>query len=173
MRHAVRPGPRRLSPRLGVADDALDGRESAGAAALERVHQIVHRADRKRRIDAAVKIDDLAVGGLAHAHVVHFAERRRISRQATAAPRGLRRCVPARRRGRRGRRPAAARYGSRLRPPGRARRASPLRAGSRSRARRQAAACRRLRDRATPKAGRRSPARRRDEWRARGCARSP
>ena len=42
--------------------------------ALERVDQVVHRADRERRIDAAVKIDDLAVGGLAHAHVVDLAE---------------------------------------------------------------------------------------------------
>ena len=43
-------------------------------AAFDRIDQIVHRAHRQRRVDAAVKIDDLAVGGFAHAHVVDFVE---------------------------------------------------------------------------------------------------
>ena len=31
------------SPRLGVADDALDGRELPAQAVLDRIDQIVHR----------------------------------------------------------------------------------------------------------------------------------
>ena len=58
-----------------MADDALDHRKAPPQPALQRIHHVVHGADRKRRIDLAVKIDDLAVAGLAHAHVVDFADR--------------------------------------------------------------------------------------------------
>src|SRR5208337_656236 len=63
-----------LSPRLGMADDARDTGKAAAQPALHRIHEVVDGADRQRRIDATMEIDDLAVGGLAHAHVVHLAE---------------------------------------------------------------------------------------------------
>src|ERR1700681_2609028 len=63
-----------LLPRLGVADDALDQGKAPPQPVFQRIDRVMHGADRKRRIDPAMKIDDLAVAGLAHAHVVHFAE---------------------------------------------------------------------------------------------------
>jgi hypothetical protein len=64
------------SSRLGVAYDALNGGEAQAQAVFDTVYQVVHRAHGERRIDAAVKIDDLAVRSLSHAHVMNFAEAR-------------------------------------------------------------------------------------------------
>ena len=57
-----------------MADDAGDAGKAAAQPALDGIDESMHRADRQRRIDAAMEIHDLAVGGLAHAHVVHLAE---------------------------------------------------------------------------------------------------
>ena len=72
--HGVTVHPLSTSPRLGVADDALDGRKAPAQAVLDRVDQIVHRPHGQCRVGAAVEIDDFAVGVLAHAHVMDFAE---------------------------------------------------------------------------------------------------
>ena len=50
-----------------MADDALNGGKAPPQAALDGVDQIVHRAHRQRRFDAAMKVDDLAFGRFAHA----------------------------------------------------------------------------------------------------------
>lgn len=65
-----------LTPRLGVADHALDGRIAPAQAALDGIDQIMDGADRKCRVHAAVEIDDFAIGGFADAYVMHFAEAR-------------------------------------------------------------------------------------------------
>ena len=41
---------------------------------LDVVDQIVHGTDRERRLDVAMEIDDLALGGFAHPHIVDFAK---------------------------------------------------------------------------------------------------
>src|SRR6267142_910662 len=64
---------RNAGARLGVADHALDVRKEPAQAVLEIVDHLVRLADADRRIDVAVEIDDLAVAGLAHAHVVNVA----------------------------------------------------------------------------------------------------
>ena len=71
-----RDSPARLAvaPRLGVADDPRNGRKAPAQSALDAVDQIVRRAHRQGRIDPAMKVHDLAVGGFTHPHVVHFAE---------------------------------------------------------------------------------------------------
>jgi hypothetical protein len=46
-----------------VADRALDGREAQPKCALHLIHLVVHVGDLERRIDEAMKIDDLAVAG--------------------------------------------------------------------------------------------------------------
>jgi hypothetical protein len=57
-----------------VADRALDRREAQPERPLHLVHLVVHVRDLERRIDQAMKIDDLAVAGRAHAHVVDRAD---------------------------------------------------------------------------------------------------
>ena len=52
-----------LAPRLGVADDTLDDRKALAQPVFERVDQVMHCADRQRRIDAAMEINDLAIDG--------------------------------------------------------------------------------------------------------------
>ena len=46
----------------------------------------MHRTDRKRRIDDAVKIDDLSGGGFPHSHVVDLAERRELCGEQREEP---------------------------------------------------------------------------------------
>src|SRR5262249_43197181 len=58
------------SPRLGVADHALDLGKARPQAALDVVDQLVHLADPDRRVEVAVEVDDLAVLGFAHAYVM-------------------------------------------------------------------------------------------------------
>ena len=64
-----------------MADHALNGWKMPAQPALEGIHRVMHRADRQRRIDVAVKIDDFTGGGFSHAHVVNLAERRERRRQ--------------------------------------------------------------------------------------------
>ena len=74
--HAFSPAQRisaTARPRFGVADDAPDGRKTVAQTAFNGVDEFMRGAHRDRRIEPAMEIDDLAVGGLAHAHVVHLA----------------------------------------------------------------------------------------------------
>ena len=57
-----------------MADHALNCRKLTAQPPLQCIHEIVHRTDRKRRIDDAVKIDDFTGGGFPHSHVVDLAE---------------------------------------------------------------------------------------------------
>src|SRR3569833_4195323 len=70
---AAAPGSGRFH-RLGMAVDALDLRRTSLQRALQRIDAVMDVVDGKLRIDAAVEVDDLAVLGLAHAHVVHVAD---------------------------------------------------------------------------------------------------
>ena len=63
-----------LSPRLGVANDSLDSGEALTQTVLDAVHEVVDRAYGERGIDAAVKVDDLALGGLSDTNVMNFTE---------------------------------------------------------------------------------------------------
>ncbi len=60
------------APRFRVTDDAGDAGKAPAQVLLDTVNQVMHVADRKDRINPAVKIDDLAVGGFAHAHIMDF-----------------------------------------------------------------------------------------------------
>src|SRR5215470_15256771 len=68
------PIPQALSPWLRVPDHPLDRRETSAQAALDPVYQIVNRSDCARRIDIAVKIHDLAIGGITHPHIVDITQ---------------------------------------------------------------------------------------------------
>ena len=61
--------------RLGVTDHALDRRERPPQRAFDLVDLLVHVPDGQHRVDAAVEIDDLALGRLAHADVVDLVRR--------------------------------------------------------------------------------------------------
>src|SRR5690349_951777 len=76
-----RGGAGALAHRLGVADDALDLWRAQLQRALERIDGVVHLMDAELRIDAAMKIDDLAVRGLADAYIVHIADDTAFGRQ--------------------------------------------------------------------------------------------
>src|SRR6202008_3588367 len=65
------PQPILLRIRLRVADHPLDRRPQPPQPALDLVDLLVHLFDRECGIDPAVEVDDLAVHGLAHAHVMH------------------------------------------------------------------------------------------------------
>ena len=58
-----------------MADHALDRRRALFEGALQRVDLLVYGLHAQLRIDAAVEIDNLAFGGLAHPHMVHVAQR--------------------------------------------------------------------------------------------------
>ena len=62
-------------PRFGMADHALNSGKLTAQPALKGIHNVVHRTDRQRRIDLAVKIDDFSGGGFPHPHVMNLAER--------------------------------------------------------------------------------------------------
>lgn len=64
-----------------MADHALNCRKLPAQPALEGIDEIVHRADRKRRIDVAVKIHDFTGSGFPHSHVVNLAERWELRRE--------------------------------------------------------------------------------------------
>src|SRR3569832_222505 len=56
-----------------MADDALDLRRAGLERALQRVDIVVDVVNRELGVAPAVEVDDLAVLGLAHAHVMHVA----------------------------------------------------------------------------------------------------
>src|SRR5262249_43028468 len=64
----------RALPRLGVTDHSLDRGKARAQPALDVVDLFVHVVDPHGRIDVAMEIDDLAVGRLAHAHLVDVAQ---------------------------------------------------------------------------------------------------
>src|SRR2546430_12883934 len=74
------PVKRNSRARLGVADHPFDGRELLPQRAFEVVDFLVDGPDRQRRIDAAVKVDDLSLGSLAYAHVVDLSDESDIRR---------------------------------------------------------------------------------------------
>ncbi len=55
-----------------MTNDAGDAGKVPAESALDAVDQIVHGADRKGWINLTMKINNLAVGGFAHANVMHF-----------------------------------------------------------------------------------------------------
>jgi hypothetical protein len=57
-----------------VPDHPLDRGEALAERPLHLVDLLVHVGHPERGIDQAMEIDDLAVIGLAHAHVVHLSE---------------------------------------------------------------------------------------------------
>src|SRR5665647_2238691 len=59
--------------RFGVSDDAFDRRRSDPQGPLQRIDLLMHGLNAEVGIDAAMEIDDLALCGLAHAHVVDVA----------------------------------------------------------------------------------------------------
>src|ERR1700740_2362093 len=63
--------------RLGVADDALHGREGAAQRALDLVDVLVHLDHAHRRRGAAVEVDDFAGLGVAYPHIVDVMDRGR------------------------------------------------------------------------------------------------
>ena len=101
-----------------MADDAGDAGKAPSQPPLGGVNQVMHRADRQGRVDAAMKIDNFAIAGFAHADVVHFSEPGDVRGKLARARRQF--LQPARlpRRARRARRPAGARCGFPLRRPG-------------------------------------------------------
>src|SRR5436305_3001652 len=61
--------------RLGMSDDALDRRKLAPQRALDVVDPLMHILDGEHRVDAAVEIDNLTLGGFAHAHVMNLPDK--------------------------------------------------------------------------------------------------
>ncbi len=58
-----------------MADHPFDGGEAAPQRALELVDELVDVTDGAGGIDVAVEVHDLAVVGIANAHVVDVAQR--------------------------------------------------------------------------------------------------
>ena len=64
-----------LTARLRMPDHPLDRRKAPAQASLDSVDQLVeHGRDGAGRIDVAMEIHDLAVGGVAHPYVVDIAQ---------------------------------------------------------------------------------------------------
>ena len=59
---------------FGVADDARDGGKTPSQTSFSGIDQSVRRTNRQRGIDLAMEIDDLAIGCLANADIVHLAQ---------------------------------------------------------------------------------------------------
>src|SRR5262249_47194153 len=70
----VRSANRSAGSRLGVADRTLDRGKAPPQRALDLVDLVMYLGDREGGVDQAMEIDDLAVVGLAHPHVVHLAD---------------------------------------------------------------------------------------------------
>src|SRR5450759_2604743 len=61
--------------RLGMADDALHGRERAAQRALDLVDVLVNLDHAHRRRGAAMEVDDFAGVGIAHPHAMDVVDR--------------------------------------------------------------------------------------------------
>ena len=69
------------APRFRMTDDALNLRKLAAKPAFKGIDRVVHGADRQRRIDMTMKIDDFARGSFPNPHVMNLAEDGEIGRQ--------------------------------------------------------------------------------------------
>src|ERR1044072_2313307 len=70
--------------RLGMAAHALDGREFLAKRAFDVVDALMHVAHGELRVNAAMEVDNLAVRGLAHAHVVDLPDKCNRSEEHTS-----------------------------------------------------------------------------------------
>src|SRR4029077_17972724 len=79
-----------------MADDSLDGGEFAAQRALHLIDPFMYVLHGEHRVDAAMEIDDLALRGLAHPHIVNLPDEGDVPREGAeglASPRnaGIRR----------------------------------------------------------------------------------